>query len=158
MAAARPEPAHDAQRRERIRLFVIAASIGALIVVPVGVAVGMSWVELPWVAPAESVAVPDWVPLPQVRATTIDGSVVKARVALDVGSAAARGTIQRRTQQVGLVLEVAVASRTRDEIRAPRGIEQLSADMRTRLNQYLESEGINVVKAVAIQDLIVNPQ
>jgi flagellar basal body-associated protein FliL len=158
MAAFRPVPDRDAVRRERIRLFVIAASVSAFVAVPVGISVGMSWVDLPWSDPVESRAAPDWVPMPQVRATTIDGSVVKARVALDVEGSAARNAIQRRTQQVGLVLEVAVSSHTRDEIRSTRGIERLSVDMRDRLNAFLESEGPSVVRAVAIQDLIVNPQ
>lgn len=159
MAAPRaPAPDRAESRRESLRLFLIAAAVTGVLVMPVGVAVGMSWVELPWVAPAESTATPEWVPLPQVRATTLDGTFVKARVALDVEGASARGTIQRRTQQVGLVLEMAVAAHTREQIRAPGGLEHLSSDMRERLNRYLESEGDQVVRSVAIQDLIVNPQ
>jgi flagellar basal body-associated protein FliL len=129
-----------------------------VVALPVGVAVAMAWVELPWVQSEPVAATPDWVTLPQLRATTTDGAVVKARVALDVDGVAARTAIQRRTQQVGLLLEVSVASRTHDEIRSPDGIESLSKDMRQRLNRYLEGEGANVVRSVAIQDLIVNPQ
>jgi hypothetical protein len=139
------------------RIWLVTAAIGLLIALPVGVSIGLSWVDLPW-SNSDARSAPDWVGVPQVRATTIDGAVVKARVALDVQSAAARTTIQRRTQQVGLLLEVSVASHTREQIRSPQGIAQLAQDMRSRLNSYLESEGVDVVKAVAIQDLIVNPQ
>lgn len=144
--------------RESLRLFLIAAGVTALFVLPIGVAVGMSWVDLPWIAPTQARAQPEWLALPQVRATTLDGNVVKARVALDVTGASVRGTIQRNTQQVGLVLETAVAAHTRDQIRSAEGIEHLSGVMRDRLNDYLASEGDSVVRSVAIQDLIVNPQ
>jgi flagellar basal body-associated protein FliL len=147
----------DDERTRNRRVWVVSAAIAAVIALPVGVSVGMKWVDLPWTESQER-AVPEWVPLPQLRATTIDGSVVKARVALDVESAAVRGTIQRRTQQVGLLLEVSVASRSKEQIRSPEGIEALSRDMRKRLNDYLESEADNAVRSVAIQDLIVNPQ
>jgi len=158
MTATRSGAAPGAAPREGLRLFLIAAAVTALFVLPIGVAVGMSWVDLPWTAPSQARAEPDWVALPQVRATTLDGNVVKARVALDVAGAGARGTIQRNTQQVGLVLETAVAAHTREQIRSAEGIERLSGVMRDRLNEYLESEGDRVVRSVAIQDLIVNPQ
>jgi flagellar basal body-associated protein FliL len=161
MAAPRAEPSTlsaSRESRERWRLFGIASAVSALLALPVGVAVAMSWVELPWAEPVPAAATPEWVALPQLRATTTDGAVVKARVALDVDGVAARTTIQRRTQQVGLLLEVSVASRTRDEIRSADGIEALSQDMQRRLNRYLEAEGANVVRSVAIQDLVVNPQ
>lgn len=158
MSASRVAPVVDAHRREGLRLFLIASAITAVIALPMGVAVGMSWVDIPWTQRPDAPPTPDWVTLPQLRATTQDGSFVKARVALDVDGASARNTIQRRTQQVGLVLEVAVAGRTRDQIRTPAGMKRLSTDMRDRLNEYLESEGDKVVRSVAIQDLIVNPQ
>ena len=151
-------PSHpDDERASNRRVYLVSAVIAVLIALPVGVSVGMSWVDLPW-SNDDSHTSPEWVALPQLRATTIDGTVVKARVALDVDSAAARNAIQRRTQQVGLLLEVSVASRSKAQIRSPEGIEELSRDMRRRLNRYLESEGTEVVKSVAIQDLIVNPQ
>jgi flagellar basal body-associated protein FliL len=152
-----PNDKYAAEARERQRLFFIALAITAVVALPVGVSVGMSWVDLPW-SQSESRAVPDWVALPQVRTTTIDGTVVKTRVAVDVEGTSARTAIQRRTQQVGLLLEVSVASHTREQISSAQGIERLSGDMRGRLNSYLEAEGVDVVKAVAIQDLLINPQ
>jgi flagellar basal body-associated protein FliL len=160
MATPRNAPASRFEADERVsnrRILLVAGVIAALIALPVGVSVGMAWLDMPW-EDAEAKPVPEWVSLPALRVTTIDGAVVKARVALDVDSASARSTIQRRTQQVGLLLEVSVASRSKEQVRSPDGIAQLSEDMRTRLNHYLEAEGANVVKAVVIQDLIVNPQ
>lgn len=159
MAASRAAPVPVASRRENLRLFLIAASVTAILVLPIGVAVGMSWIELPFTpsTPARAAA-PDWLPLSQVRATTLDGNFVKVRVAVDVHSPSARGTLQRNAQQVGLLLETTVASRTREEIRTADGLQDLSEDMRDRLNDYLESEGDRVVRSVAIQDLIVNPR
>jgi flagellar basal body-associated protein FliL len=160
MASPRTVPPSRYEEDERAgnrRVLLAAAAIALLVAVPIGASVGLSWVDLPWSEP-EAKVVPEWVAVPQLRATTIDGAVVKARVALDVESAAARNAIQRRIQQVGLVLEISVASRSEGQVRAPDGIAALSDDMRTRLNRYLEAEGTGVVKAVAIQDLIVNPQ
>jgi len=152
-----PSRYEEDERTGNRRVLFAAAAVALLVALPVGVSVGMSWVDLPWSA-AETKVVPEWVAVPQLRATTIDGAVVKARVALDVESAAVRSAIQRRIQQVGLVLEVSVASRSEEQVRATDGLAALSDDMRVRLNRYLEAEGPGVVKAVAIQDLIVNPQ
>jgi len=152
-----PSRLDDDEPTSNRRILLVAGVIAALIALPVGVSVGMSWVDVPW-SDGDAKVAPEWVALPALRVTTVDGAVVKARIALDVESASARSTIQRRTQQVGLLLEVSMASRSKEQIRAPGGIAQLSEDMRTRLNRYLESDGTGVVRAVAIQDLIVNPQ
>jgi len=141
------------------RNLTVVAVVAALIALPVGVSVGMSWVDLPWSEAEPTRAAPDWVALPQVRATTIDGTVVKARVALDVPSSSAKSTIQRNLQQVGLVLEVSIAQQTREQIGSPQGIPRLADDMRDRLNAYLGGEEQEPpVKSVAIQDLLVKPQ
>lgn len=143
------------------RLVLIALAVTALVAVPIGVAVGLSWVDLPWSDAAPARPVPDWVSLPQIRATTVDGTVVKARVALDVPGAVAKNAIQRNTQQVGLLLEVSIAQQTREQIGSPKGIARLSDDMRDRLNAYLGAGAGDedaAVKSVAIQDLLVKPQ
>ncbi len=140
------------------RLWLIGAGVAALLLVPIGIAASLAWVELPW-NDAESRAVPEWVALPQLRATTSDGTVVRARVALDVPGTLVKAQIQRNTQQVGLLLELSVAARTRAELGAPEGIRALSEDMRERLNAYLGvGEGEPGVNSVAIQDLLVKPQ
>ena len=141
------------------RNLTVVAVVMALISVPVGVSVGMSWVDVPWVEAAPTHAAPEWVALPQVRASTIDGTVVKARVALDVPSSAAKSAIQRNVQQVGLLLEVSIAQQSREQIGSPQGIPRLADDMRDRLNAYLGRDGKEpAVKAVAIQDLLIKPQ
>jgi flagellar basal body-associated protein FliL len=151
-----PEAAAGADTR---RSLLIVAAVTALISVPVGVSVGMSWVDLPWSAPTPQRAVPDWLPLPTVRATTSDGTVVKARVALDVPGGSAKSLIQRNVQQVGLLLEVSIAQQTRAQLGEPQGIPRLAEDMRDRLNAYLGDDGdVPPVKSVAIQDLLVKPQ
>jgi flagellar basal body-associated protein FliL len=157
--AATPPPILAEQDSDNRRLILIAVTVTALLAVPIGVSVGMSWVDLPWSNVEPVKAAPDWVSLPQVRATTVDGTVVKARVALDVPGAVAKNTIQRNTQQVGLLLEVSIAQQTREQIGSPKGITRLSDDMRDRLNAYLGGEGDEAaVKSVAIQDLLVKPQ
>lgn len=140
------------------RLWLIGAGVAALLLVPIGIAASLAWVELPWNdTPARST--PEWVALPQLRATTSDGTVVRARVALDVPGAMTKAQIQRNTQQVGLLLELSVAARTRAELGGPEGIRALSVDMRERLNDYLGvAEGEKGVVAVAIQDLLIKPQ
>lgn len=141
------------------RTLLVVAVVTALISVPVGVSVGMSWVDMPWSEAARTQAAPDWVALPAVRATTSDGTVVKARVALDVPGSSAKSAIQRNVQQVGLLLEVSIAQQSRAQIGSPEGITHLASDMRERLNAYLDGDADEpAVKSVAIQDLLVKPQ
>lgn len=157
--AATPPPILAEPATDNRRLVLIAVAMTALLAVPIGISVGMSWVDLPWSNVEPVRAAPEWVNLPQVRATTVDGTVVKARVALDVPGAVAKNTIQRNTQQVGLLLEVSIAQQTREQIGSPKGIARLSDDMRDRLNAYLGGDDDEVaVKSVAIQDLLVKPQ
>jgi flagellar basal body-associated protein FliL len=139
------------------RLWLIGAAVLAVLLVPLGVAISLSWVEMPWAA-SDGRATPEWVALPQLRATTSDGVAVRARVALDVPSTLLKATIQRSTQQVGLLLELSVASRSRADLAHPDGLAALSQDMRVRLNTYLGvAEGEPGVQSVAIQDLLIRP-
>jgi flagellar basal body-associated protein FliL len=152
---AEPETSTDFRRA-----VVIVAALTAAVAVPVGVSVGMNWVDMPWSEPARTQAAPDWLALPTVRATTSDSTVVKARVALDVADNAAKSAIQRNVQQVGLLLEVSIAQQTRAQIGSAQGIPRLAEDMRDRLNEYLDGDETEPppVKSVAIQDLLVKPQ
>ena len=138
------------------RIALITALVGLVIVLPVGVAVSLRWVDLPWADPSTHVPAPEWVQMPSVRATTSDGTVVKTRVALDVQSSSAKGQIQRNVQQVGLLLETSVAVHTRDELRSREDISSLSEDMTVRLNEWLGTD--DAVRSVAIQDLLINPE
>ncbi len=152
--------ANEAPSSETRRSLVIVAALTALVAVPVGVSLGMNWVDLPWSEASKVQAAPEWLALPTVRATTSDGTVVKARVALDVADSAARSTIQRNVQQVGLLLEVSIAQQSRAQIGSAQGIPHLAQDMRDRLNEYLDADAADAppVKSVAIQDLLVKPQ
>ena len=143
-------PAPDS-RRLLATVLVVLGIVG----VPLGVAIGLSWVEMPW-STSDGRATPEWVTLPQLRATTSDGTVVRARVALDVPSTMLKSTIQRNTQQVGLLLELSVAARSRAELSRSDGIRGLGDDMRGRLNEYLGVDpGDPGVRSVAIQDLLI---
>jgi flagellar basal body-associated protein FliL len=158
MAESLPPPDDIPASIDARRLWLIGAAVAAALFVPLGVAFSLAWVEMPW-ASADGRPTPEWVTLPQLRATTSDGVVVRARVALDVPGTLLKGTIQRNTQQVGLLLELSVASRSRADLGGPDGIAALSQDMRTRLNHYLGvAEGDAGVQSVAIQDLLIKPQ
>lgn len=158
--ASPPTLAETSSSADTGRSLFIVAALTAAVAVPVGVSVGMRWVDMPWSEPTRVQAAPEWLALPVVRATTSDGTVVKARVALDVSSSAARSAIQRNVQQVGLLLEVSIAQQTRTQIGSAQGIPQLAEDMRDRLNAYLEGGQGDAppIKSVAIQDLLVKPQ
>ena len=157
--ASLPHPADSYSRSETRRTLFVVTLLCALIALPVGLSMGVSWVDLPWHAATPAKAAPDWVSLPQVRATTIDGTVVKARVALDVQGSDAKAQIQRNVQQVGLLLEFSIAQQTRAEIGSQQGIPRLAENIRDRLNAYLAPEGAEAaIKSVAIQDLLVRPR
>jgi len=153
-AAAAPlsKPASNASSKRSLTLVV--GVLSALLALPLGVALGAAWIDMFGPTPSAR-AVPQWVTPGTVRATTNDGTAVKARVALDVGSSASRDAVQRRMQQVGLVLEVSVGSHRRRELTGAQGIQNLADDMLGRLNDYLDQEGVAPIRSVAIQDLIV---
>jgi hypothetical protein len=142
-----------AARSERRRAAVVAVVVVGVIAVPVAVSVVISWGDVSW--PGRT-STPLWVALPQVRATTNDGVIVKARVAVDAPDSSA--AIQRRTQQVGLVLEGSIAAHTRGQLAGAPGIARLSGDMEGRLNGYLADQGVAPVRSLAIQDLYVTPR
>jgi len=158
---ARPirRPADDDSTPSSRRVITAAVAVALVIGLPIGIAIGLAAVETPWSARSSSgtAAPPEWVAMPPLRATTRDGTAVRARVALDVQSSLTKATIQRNTQQVGLLLEVSVASHNREQLRSAEGIQGLSDDMRGRINDYLGGDD-DAVRAVAIQDLLVKPQ
>ena len=51
-----------------------------------------------------------------------------------------------------LLLATSIGAHGRDELKTPQGMVELANDMRTRLNVYLEAEGLKPVASVAIQD------
>ena len=128
------------------------AGITALIAVIVGVSAGVSTLQTPHVL-ARSGPAPQWVTPGEVRATTRDGTIVKVRVALGAPDASSRSAVERRMQQIELVLELSVGAQSRGELIDADGIARLATDMRRRVNAYLRSEGIDPLRSVAIQDL-----
>ncbi len=140
---------------DRRRLVKLLSGIAVMMVVLVGLPLLFTKVEWPWSDPP-SKPPPQWVTLPTLRATTADGSGIKARVAIDVESSDTQSVIQNRVQQVSVMLEVTLASQGRGKVTSPQGLQQLSTDMRDRLNGYLAAEGVPPAKSVAIQDLVVS--
>ena len=128
---------------------IILSMIGVL----VGAAAIISWIESGAPSPLAK-PVPQWITPGEVRATTRDGTLVKARVALDAVNASSRSAVERRLQPVGLMLELSISSLNRDELAEPKGIPRLAHDMRQRINAYLVSEGVEPLRSVAIQDLL----
>ncbi len=148
-------PTPSSPRPDPQRTLVIVAALAAVLALPVGMAVGMAWVELPW-SQAESRATPEWLALPVVRATTSDGLAVKTRVAVDAEDAGTRRAIQRKAQQVGLLLETSVALHTQRDLAGAPGIDRLGRGMQASLNGWLAAEGVPPVRQVVVQDLLVN--
>jgi flagellar basal body-associated protein FliL len=143
-------PAAAPNERSTRPLLYVAAIAAVLIVLPIAVAAGAGLFER---ATRTASSAPNWLVAPPVRATTNDGIGVKARVALDVADEHIRKDIEGRAGQVALLLETTVASHARDEISGSAGIETLAADMRDRLNAYLQTDGVDAVRSVAILDL-----
>jgi flagellar basal body-associated protein FliL len=148
-SATRATPATSDTARSLYAVAVITALIGVL----VGTAATVAWVERTGARSSASQPAPQWVTPSEVRATTRDGTIVKARVALDAVNASNRSAVERRMQQVGLVLELSIGSHSRHELVAPDGISRLAADMLQRLNDYLVAQGADPLRSVAIQDL-----
>jgi flagellar basal body-associated protein FliL len=131
-----------------VALFIV---LGA---VPVVLALTLAWFEYRPSGPGE-VPKPLWVVPEIIRATTTDGTPVKTKVAIDVTSDSAKFSIERKLNQVGLVLQTSLGSKSRQELTGPKGLQLLSQDMLQKLNAYLTQEDIEPAKAVAIQDFLI---
>ena len=143
-------PVVNPETGEAARPLYAAVILTALVGGLVGTAAMISWVDGPRLS---SQPTPQWVMPSEVRATTQDGTLVKARVALDVASSSNRHAVERRMQQVDLVLQLSIGGRSRRELTAPDGVARLADDMRRQLNAYLLAEGADPVRSVAIQDI-----
>ena len=146
------KPRASAASTDTSRSLYTIAVITALIGVIVGVCAGVSTLQTPH-ALVRSGPAPQWVTPGEVRATTRDGTIVKVRVALGAPDASSRSAVERRMEQVGLVLELSVGAQSRGELIAADGIAHLATDMKQRVNAYLRSEGIDPLRSVAIEDL-----
>ncbi|HEX6706909.1 MAG TPA: flagellar basal body-associated FliL family protein [Albitalea sp.] len=135
------------------RVLLIVCVIAALIGIPAGIVSGISWLDLSSSWSGAGRPLPKWVTSGEVRATTRDGTLVKVRVAMDVGNSSTKSAVQRRLREVGLLLEVSVGTQSTRELAGPDGITMLSAEMLRRVNDYLATEGVEPLRSVAIQDL-----
>ncbi len=135
------------------RALLIVLGIAAVIAVPAGIAGGMQWLDLPALWSKEGRPTPQWTSIGQVRATTQDGTLVKVRVALDAGNSDTRRAVERRLREVQLLLEVSVNTQRTQDLAGAHGIEQMSAEMRRRIDEYLATEGAGPLKSLLIQDL-----
>ena len=116
------------------RVLLIMGVIAALIGIPAGIVGGINWLDLASSWSGAGRPLPKWVTAGDVRATTRDGTLVKVRVAMDVGSSATKSAVQRRLREVGLLLEVSVGAQSTRELAGPDGITRLSAEMLRRVN------------------------
>lgn len=146
-----PPSSHKTADGRRVVLIVLG--IATAIAVPAGIAGGMQWLDLPALWSKGGRPTPQWLNVGQVRATTQDGTLVKVRVALDVGDSGTRRAVERRLREVLLLLEVSVNTQRTQDLAGAHGIERLSAEMQSRIDDYLASEGTGPLKSLAIQDL-----
>lgn len=140
---------------DRVLLVWVMASL-ALMAGLLGAA-GASWLNVSDVTAIDRGA-PNWVSLDSVRATSLDGDVIKAKVALDAPEASTRAWINGRPHQVALVLQISVSEYQNSGTGGAERVQRLGADMRTRLNTYLAENDVPPVQAVVIEDLVYSPR
>jgi flagellar basal body-associated protein FliL len=157
MAPPPPKPAASAGRPASDRYLpgIVFVAVLVLIGLPAALATGASWVDWSDKPTAEQAATPHWLPTETVRATSGDGEVIKAKVALDVPDSDTRSWIKSRPQQVALVMQIAVAEHEHGNTEGSARVQRLSADLHERLNDYLESHQVPPVRDLIIQDLVI---
>jgi flagellar basal body-associated protein FliL len=121
---------------------------------PVVAVMALAWFDFDSLTPG-AVPNPVWVNPGTIRATTTDGVTVKTKVAIDVADTSAKLSMERQLNQVGLVLQNTLASKSRQQLTGPQGLSGLSADMLTQLNSYLGQQDIAPAKAVVVQDFLL---
>ena len=141
------------QRRDLRRIALVLAAIGAIVLIPAGIFAGVRWLDYNGGWSGSSRMQARWLTSGDLRATTSDGTLVKLRVAFEAGSQGTVSALQQRLRDVGLMLELCISERRHDEVIGAQGIERLSRDMLARVNAYLETEQVEPVKAVMIQDI-----
>jgi flagellar basal body-associated protein FliL len=130
-------------------LFYILLGVSRVVLVMV-----LAWFDFDSIAPGE-VPKPVWVNPGTIRATTTDGVPVKTKVAIDAADTSAKLLMERQLNQVGLVLQNSLASKSRQQLTGPQGLSGLSSDMLTQLNGYLGQQDIAPAKAVVVQDFLL---
>ena len=154
MASPPPKPA-ERFASDRFLPAIVFVAVVVLIGLPAALATGASWVDWSDKPTAEQAAAPNWLPAETVRATSSDGEVIKAKVALDVPDSDTRSWIKSRPQQVALVMQIAVAEHDHGDAEGAARVQRLSADLHERLNDYLEAHQVPPVRDLVIQDLVI---
>jgi flagellar basal body-associated protein FliL len=140
---------------DRLVPLMVVAAIVVLVGLPAAVATGASWVDWSDSKNAAEQAPPSWVTTEPVRATSGDGEVIKARVALDAPDPETRSLIKAQPQQVALLLQITVAEHERGDAEGSERVQRLAADIETRLNDYLVANKVPPVREAVIQDLVI---
>jgi len=148
---ARPAAPPATSDTRRILLIVLAITLA--IAIPVGIVGGIDWLDLPTAWSGAGRPLPKWVTSGEVRATTRDGTLVKLRVAFDVGNSSTRSAVERSLREIGLLLELSISALSTRDLASGDGVERLSKEMLRRVNDYLASQNVAPLRAVAIQDL-----
>src|SRR5947207_15289585 len=78
------------------RVLLIVLAIALAIAIPVGIVGGVEWLDLPTAWSGAGRPLPKWVTAGEVRATTRDGTLVKLRVAFDVGTSSRSARSEER--------------------------------------------------------------
>jgi len=154
MASPPPKPAARFAS-DRFLPAIVFVAVVVLIGLPAALATGASWVDWSDKPTLEQAAAPNWLPAETVRATSSDGEVIKAKVALDVPDSDTRSWIKSRPQQVALVMQIAVAEHDHGDAEGAARVQRLSADLHERLNDYLEAHQVPPVRDLVIQDLVI---
>jgi flagellar basal body-associated protein FliL len=63
--------------------------------------------------------------------------------------------MERQLNQVGLVLQNTLASKSRQQLTGPQGMAGLAGDMLSSLNDFLGQQSIAPAKEVVIQDFLL---
>jgi flagellar basal body-associated protein FliL len=121
---------------------------------PVAVVLALAWFDFDTAAPGEAPK-PVWVSPGTIRATTTDGVPVRTKVAIDAADTSAKFLMERQLNQVGLVLQNTLASKSRLDLAGAQGMQRLSQDMLKTLNVYLRQKEIEPARTVVIQDLLI---
>ena len=156
MAAPPRKPAARAARTgsERWVAAAIVAAVVVLVGLPAALATGASWVDWSDSSAPEGVT-PSWLPPETVRATSNNGEVIKAKVALDVPDEDTRSWIKGHPQQVTLAMQIGVSEHDNGDAEGAARVQRLTASIEERLNDHLVANQVPPVREVVIQDLVI---
>lgn len=148
--AGKPKALSEPDRTLLIWVVAVTCFVTGLLT---ALAIGSSWLN-PADADKSSAVQPNWVSLDTIRATSGDGEVVKARMALDAPDPDTRAWLRNRPHQVALLLQISVAEYENGDAAGAERVQRLGADTRSRLNKFLVAHHVPPVRDVVVQDLV----